>query len=533
VHGWLLYDNQNRVIASVNGEGYLTETIYDINGNVTQKIAYANKALLAPQAIAATTQIGSLRPASSPQDQVSSWAYTDLNQIKTATDYQGTVTQYTYDSVGHLIQTDQAFGTAEVRTLQTHYDKQGRVIAELTAEGSAALAALSTPTQAQIDAIWTSYGTSYAYDAAGRRISMTDANGNKTLFYYSIDGDLKYTINAMGEVVNHSNDAFREETMTVRYGTRLSSATLATLTGGLINSTINNAIAAITNAAVDSVRSMTYNHRGLVSSSTDIVNATTSQTTTYTYDGFGELVSQTTPISTTSSVTANTTYDKRGQVTQTQQDVGGLNLTTSATYDAFGRVTDTYDGNNNHTHTTYDRLGRVVQITDALNINRYTSYDAFSRVFKQTDALNNVTTTSYDDVNRTMTVTTAEGISMVTTHNRHGETVQVKDGNGNTTSYTYDKNGNLKSTTNDALHISDSKDYDHANRVIDSFDGNNHKTAYTYDAANRLLTRIVDPAGLALKTTMATTPKGKRLASPMPTMSLRKPPTTSLAKLRK
>ena len=59
------------------------------------------------------------------------------------------------------------------------------------------------------------------YDAAGRRLSSTDQNGNKTLFYYDQDGRVTQSINALGEVqepVQHLGQLSAHG----RYGTRIS-----------------------------------------------------------------------------------------------------------------------------------------------------------------------------------------------------------------------------------------------------------------------------------------------------------------------
>ncbi|MDV6320810.1 RHS repeat domain-containing protein, partial [Chromohalobacter sp. HP20-39] len=97
-----------------------------------------------------------------------------------------------------------------------------------------------------------------------------------------------------------------------------------------------------------------------------------------------------------------------------------------------------------------------------------------------------------------MTVTTPEGVSVTTTHNAEGQTHSVTDGNGNTTVYSYDPDGNLVTTTSpNGQSVSH---YDQAGRLIETIDANGNKVDYTYDAANRLLSRTIDPNGLNLVT---------------------------------
>lgn len=150
---------------------FLTEYEYDLAGNRTVDKRYATNA----NAYTGTQTVAQLRPSASLNDQVTTTAYTALNQTATITSTDGTVTKYSYDSVGNLIRTDRALGTPEIRTTQARYDLRNRLIQELTAEGSAALEALLTSnpsaTQLQIDAIWAQYGLTHTYDAAGRRTS--------------------------------------------------------------------------------------------------------------------------------------------------------------------------------------------------------------------------------------------------------------------------------------------------------------------------------------------------------------------------
>ncbi|MES2538648.1 MAG: DUF6531 domain-containing protein, partial [Pseudomonadota bacterium] len=503
-HRWNLYDGQSRVIASIDGEGYLTETMHDANGNPVQQIRYANKSRIAPDAITSATVIGQLRPAASAQDQSTIRTYTPANQVATETSPEGTVTRFTYDSSGQLIRTDRAFGTGEVRTLQARHDRLGRLTGELTAEGSAALAALIAPTPDQIDVLWTQYGVSHAYDQAGRRIASTDANGNRSLFYYdSGDGLLIYTINAAGEITRHDYNALNQLVQTTQYGSRID---MATLTGGVASAQMVSLLNGLAGEA-DSTTTMVYDVRGQVAFTRDALGAVNS----VTYNAFGELRSTTGSIGDGSTVTTRYALNRRGQVTQTTEDDGGLNRITRQVFDAFGRVTQSTDANGQSSSRQYDRLGRIVQVTDALDVHRSSSYDAFDRVLTQTDGNGNTTTTRYDASSRSITVTTAEGITVTTSRNRHGETVQLTDGNGNTTRYTYDRNGRLTRTSQEALAIASGSQYDHAGRLTESTDANGIKTVYQYDAANRLLSRTLDPAGLNLQTTWVYDAKGQVL----------------------
>jgi YD repeat-containing protein len=496
-----LHDAQGRTVAEIDAEGFLTERVFDANGNVTQTVRYATRVSATALAqISATTTVAGIRPASTPEDRSTTVVYDKLNRISQQTNYEGTVTQYAYDSVGNLVSTTAAAGTAEARTLNARYDIQGRLIGELSGVGSALLT--GGQTQAQIDAIWAQYGLAHTYDAAGRRTSTTDAYGNRTLFLYDPEGHLTHTVNALGEATEQKYNTLGQLSASIQYGTRIN---LAGLAGGLASATLTNAINAAKNGALDSVQTFSYLASGALATSTDALG----NTLQHTYNAFGDKVGLDQSLGDGRHLVETQTVDRRGFVTGTVTDASGINAITSAVYDAFGRATRTVDANGNIRTQTYDRLGRAVVSVDPLNAQRSASYDAFSRVLTQTDALGNTTTYSYNKALRSVSVTTPENITVTTVRTRHGQTQQVVDGNGNTTSFSYDKNGNLLTTTTPLTATSST--FDRANRLVQTTDANGNVVAYTYDAANRLLKRIVDPNGLNLVTEYAYDAKGQQI----------------------
>jgi YD repeat-containing protein len=503
IHTYTLYNAKGQVAGTVDGEGYLTELVYDNAGNKTQTIRYATRV-----AYTAGATLASLRPAANSQDQVQSASYNALNQTASSTDVYGTVTQYFYDEVGNLTQAVKAAGTSDARTLLAQYDRQGHLTAQLSGNGAALLT--GNQTQAEIDAIWAANATKYTYDAAGRKTSSTDADGNTTLYFYNADGALTHSINALGEVNESVYNALGQVTQTIQYGTRLSAATLSTLSGGLVTSTLTTALAGLANASVDSTTGYAYTTTGNVAQTTDALGNTMTQA----FDAFGDMIASSQAIGGGQTLDHTYAYDRRGLLTQTVWDPTGANTSTSTVYDAFGRAIRQTDARGNVTTLSYDRLGRTVTVTDPLNQTSVSSYDAFDRLLAQTDALGNTTTYQYDTANRAMSVTTPEGIVTTAVKNRYGQTVSVTDGLGNTTSYQYDKDGNLVRTDAPAAG-STLQLYDNADLLIETVDGNGTKTDYTYDAAGRVLTKTRDPGvgHLNLVTTYAFDAKGQTVST--------------------
>ena len=339
----------------LNAEYYLTEYQYDVAGNVIQQTRYYDKS---PITSYTTQSLSALRPTTnSSKNLVTLTTYNGANQVVTVTkNPEGTLTRYSYDNMGRLLRTDAAVFSTDLRTSQVKYDAYGRVIAELAGEGNAALAALVNPTQAQINTIWTQYGISHTYDAAGRRTVSTDQYGYKTFYYYDQANHLRFTIRQAddngttvsyaGEITEREYNALGQHTFTRRYASRIS---LTGLTGGLLNTTTQGQFTALRSTLTDRVEEAQYNLRGAVKAAIDALG----KGTTYTYNGFGELTTQSSPVSAGQSLLQAYNYNNRGQVTTVSRSQGGSE---SRSYDAFGRVINVRDANNYYTNFTYDRL---------------------------------------------------------------------------------------------------------------------------------------------------------------------------------
>lgn len=495
-----LYDAQGRATAVIDGENYLSETVYDAAGNVTQSIRYAHRVTSGGVAAALSTgSLAGVRPAASAADRSTARSYDALGRLVQESGPEGVLTRYAYDPGGNVVSTVRAADTSEARTLQARYDLLGRITGELSAAGSLLLT--GGQTQAQVDAIWAQHGSTHTYDAAGRRTSTTEPSGQWNVFFYNADGALTHTVNALGEVKETRYDARGRIVESIVYGSRIGTAGIV---GGLVPPALTSILAAIADPSRDSRTTFTYTRDGQAASSTDEVGTVT----TSSFNTFSEEIARRVT-GTGVDVTQTYTVDRRGLRTGTVSDAPGVNAVTSAVYDAFGRLVRSVDANGKASEQAYDRLGRVVSTRDPTNTLRGTSYDAFGRVLNQTDALGNATTYVYDAAARSVTVTTPEGVSTTTTTNRHGQVFSVRDGKGQVTSYVYDANGNLVRT--DGPLSSTSSSFDASGRLIESVDANGHKVAYAYDPADRVLTRTVDPGGLNLLTRYEYDAKGQQV----------------------
>ncbi len=493
------FDAQGRKVGELDGERYLTEQVYDVAGNVTQSTRY-NVVLTDAGGTTTFATLRSAAVAAGAATHTTAFTYNGLRRVLTETNFENTQTLYSYDVAGNLISTTRANGAGvEARTTQTRYDVLGRVTQELTAEGTAALAALGgSPTQAQVDDVWNKYSITYTYDNANRRISATvrpnDSQTNTTYFYYDNDGRVRFELDPRGRVTENRYNALGQLVDRIQYWRTV---TIASPTGGLLNSTLIGQLSATESANVHEKTTYAYSLRGQIASTLTAAGARTANT----YNVFGELLTS----NAGSGFTAyDFTYDARGLQKLARR--GAVTLQ-DRSYDAFGRLTSVIDARGNASTTTYDRLGREVASAEAGDANaRLTTYDGFARVLTIRDKLLNTTSYSYVDATRTITVTTPEGISVATVHNRHGDDVSVT-ANGNTTNYTYDLNGRFTGAS-DGLGALESRAYDRVGRQIEARDARGTITTFTYDAGNRALSRTVDTAGggLALQTNYAYDP---------------------------
>ncbi|MGY1490816.1 hypothetical protein ACW4YW_15525, partial [Methylobacillus pratensis] len=506
-----LYNAQGQLVGEVDAESYLTEYAYDLAGNTRGRIRYASKVTYA-----VGNTLEQTRPAAHPEDLVTATVYDANNRLQSTQEktlsqhaMQGLMTVYTRDNVGNLLSTialDFANFPPSDRTQSQRYDLQGRLIAELNGEGSKALLALSgTPTQAQIDNIWNTYGIRYEYDAAGQRIATitpngTNASGLRTRHYYDNDGRLTHSINALGEVTEYRYNAFDEIVAERRYNSRIATAVLGTLMGGKTSS-LGTAVSSL--AGGYSELKTGYDKSGRAISHTDALG----NTNPLDYNAFGELRTEVTRINSSTTTWASYTYDRRGVLKSNSNELG---LNTTRILDAFGRVTQVTDARNNTTKYDYDRLGRQITFIDGTNITSRTTYDAHDRVLTKVDGRGQTTTYTYNSAARTMVMTTAEGVQVTTTTNGFGETVSIQDGRGNTTTYAYDADGRLLKTIDPIA--TNTNTYDKAGRLVMTQDGRGTNTQYTYDAANRVLTQVINPGAgnLNLTTTYRYDAQGRK-----------------------
>ncbi len=303
----------------------------------------------------------------------------------------------------------------------------------------------------------------YEYDANYNLIKLINKNKTFTTFEYGSSGNKTKEVNHDHEVSENETDYTNDPT---RYSARHRDNTYI------------------------------YDSRGLLLSQTSPMG----NTTTYAYDEKGNLTSESSPLGGEGQGEGVTTYiyDSYGnQVTQTAPG-GGV---TTNTYDANANITQTTDAEGVSTFYTYDALGnKLTEQKEGMNEAKYT-YDTMGRVktsreppngaggFKETEYI-------YDNAgNKTKEI---EYQGQATTgmlvpknevdyeYNVLGQLTKEDITFAQTTTYTYDENGNKKTETKSNRGAT-SYEYDSLNRLIKETKPDSSWVAYAYDSFGNIV----------------------------------------------
>jgi YD repeat-containing protein len=168
--------------------------------------------------------------------------------------------------------------------------------------------------------------------------------------------------------------------------------------------------------------------------------------------------------------------DLLGDRTQTQflDSDGDTTRSSTATYDALGRMLTKVGGTNSQTTTyTYDHNGNVLTVSDPLSHVTTFTYDALNRRITSTPPINPATTFTFNAWDKVTAIQNGQGDTTTYVYDGFGDLLSKKGPRSGqvATLYAYDKNGNLTQKKDARLVIAN----------------------YTYDVLDRQLT-IVYPA---------------------------------------
>ncbi len=461
VSSWIIYDAEGRVRQTIAGDGSTVISTYDAAGRLQKTASYVNK-------VAAATVAGFVTAAPTA--------------VITPTANAGDVSKrYFYDKDGRLIGTIDG----EKYVVRNTYDQAGQLVATIAYANATAAA---SPTTASFNTI-----------IAG---VTTSAQDRTTRYVYDGRGELRYTIDGLGNAVRHDYDAAGLETRTVAYGTAL---------GALTDYTFDNVLAQLATQESGTAKRVSfavYDTAGRLAYSLDQTGAASTSTdmsvTAYVYDSVGNVIRTiayatarpTTILPTKATMdswiasAANAadrvtrmwytgrnqlayrvdaegyvskfTYDVKGRVTIETVWENAVTVSDSTTY---AQVVAAATGTSYSNNRTYDALDRVVRQYDFSGSN-YTEYSYLGatklvstvmRAAGGTAQEQSTLTNVYDGAGRVINSTDATGATeaAVTNYNYNGRGAMTSmvDPRSKTTSYTYDLDGRVKTMTNAASGI--------------------------------------------------------------------------------
>jgi RHS repeat-associated protein len=457
-------------------------TLADANGN-TVRLSYAEGKLTQVaddfgRSLSIQWQGDSISAVSDQAGRTVTFAYNARGDLITATDYDGVAERYRYDSAHRVTRLIAASG---VETQNT-YDAQGRVVAQTSADGQnyqfayaegttsvTGPTGLVTQEQYQDNLListTTGVGTAleatskYAYDIRNNLQSITDAYGHTSRFQYDEWGRKISAEDPLGNQRRWLYDAQGDLIQTVN--------SLGTVEVRYEYDARGNLTAE--RHADGRVIEYTNNERGLVTR----VDGPGDSFESYAYDVAGNRVSLESSDGTRSEVE----YDPLSRPTVerrfSDRDGDGVEEVdvSTITYNNRSQITSTTGPDGATTAATFDARGRLRVSKDAAGSARRITYDSLSRVATETDTLGNVTAFEYDAVGRVAAVTLPNGGRVEYSYDARGLLVVERDPLGRETRHEYDLVGRRTATT----------------------DPEGRRTAWTYDAAGRQESEIA-PGG--------------------------------------
>jgi len=360
---------------------------------------------------------------------------------------QDLITSTVYDAAGRTVATIDAAG----RETRFTYDLLDNLLSvtENAADGSCSLAPCNVV-------------TSYAYDRAGNRISITDSNNHTRTFAFDAASRQVGETDALSQTTSYSYDrlgrlTFRDDPRGADYDVTYSYDELARPTGMSATeldapiSLAYNALGWRTSLS-DSTGSTSFAHDQL--GRTTVITAPVTGAVGYGYNARGQRTQLTYPDST---VIAYTYWDD-GQLEEVQQ---GSTTLASYVYDAAGRLETTTRANGATTSYSYDGADRLTELSTVVSTTTVLSFtytlDRLGLRTGVTEVLSGTRALSYS----------YDGLKRLTGATESPGTVYT---------YTYDLAGNRTAAWENNVQVQ-SRSYDAANQV----------TGWSYDAAGNLL----------------------------------------------
>ncbi|WP_346429531.1 DNRLRE domain-containing protein [Streptomyces sp. WAC 06738] len=344
--------------------------------------------------------------------------------------------------------------------------------------------------------------TDYTTDDFGRPVTLTNAKNETTQMSWDADNNVTYLRENNGAETAYCYDP------TTGYPLWQRDAEQNKAAGGVPEPAV-----CTDGATPDNATAYEYSSRVGDEYVKDLWHKTSPEgrTWTFTYDAYGNLLTVTDPKGTATAeagdYTTRYTYDGHGQL-QTATDPRN-NTTTNADFTPTGYPRLITDPKGNGTDFVYDERGQVLKVIDALDKTTTQTYDTYGRpgesVVPKTAGEFITTPAPVFDANDNITRATApNGAVSTAVYDEADQTTSATAPDNNTTGretrYTYDRVGNLLTTTEPkGVVTADNPDdfvttntYDAIYQLTDVVNADGDKLSYRYDEVGNV-THVIDP----------------------------------------
>lgn len=448
------YNAKNKVICSVDANGYVTVTDHYANDLIKRTITYYQKV----DSAWLNNPVGKPPiPEAHLEDATQDFTYNALNQLLTTEHSNQRKTQRDYDQLGQLISQSHFDKTIDltknnqpdfIRGKRTKFDGWNQVTRVTNPYIAQKMIGIEydsnlTPEQKQetINALWANESTRNTFDpVTGLLCSVSNSINFRTIFYYDDERRLLLTLDALGKATEHSYTPFSEIATTRNYSAHIPMDKLMDLTGGFITAEVR---ALLIIQEEDLLDNFVYDKRGTPIKHTDPAGYISE----FTPNAFKEKIIEKLPVdSFAPSITITHTFNPLGQEICTVHSAGDLMVKTSAEFEnPHGHITKKMDGEGGVKTFDYDSMGNPICLIDNDKvIFQNQTFDAQNRVLTSFDAFNAKTEHSYIQATRSHQIKTpVVGTTITTQTNVFKELVKSADALGYFQTITHDPDGQI------------------------------------------------------------------------------------------
>ncbi|MCP4853392.1 MAG: RHS repeat protein [Fuerstiella sp.] len=432
----LKYDNAGNLILSTDPLGNITRFAYTTEPNRLSRLEDANKNSMNFNHDEFGNVVSIVRADNTSQ----TYSHDALGNLTLATNRRNDPIAFVYDSSGRVTLTTYPDGSTE----QFEYDPgNGNLVAVTDSSGTTSLQYNSPQSESSLTEITYPTGRvlQYAYDSAGRRTQMVDADGNTVNYFFDARGQLERLEDGTGAtIVSYAFDAAgRLERQDAGNGTY----TTYQYDDAQLSHLVNYA----SDGSVNSRFDYTYDLLGRRAASDTIEGVWT-----YEYDAIDQLT--------------HAVFDSNDPAAIPDQDLAYV-------YDAVGNRIHTLENG-----VATDYAPNEMNQYDTVGTAVY-AYDADGNLARTTDD-GKATTFTYDARNRLVGVTSTDG-TWVYEYDAFGNRIASKH-NGERTEYLIDPFGlgNVVAEYDDAG--TPNHRYTHGLGLVNSIDTAGQQYFYDYDA---------------------------------------------------